>query len=765
LSITSENITELLNSGNTVVNADNLDSVSALTQLAAAGLPIQLSTGEINGLMLKYVEDLHQKIYMDSLRPNYDRLLSSLKFRLSNLLLLSLPDPTLNTKLTKITNTIIDAKRIDDLDGNTLASLSRSFVYIFRSLESDEVELLLAVIQREGLMDIFRKVYLAENAIGNYAVEADREDNRVALEGGGESENMPTGEPEVSGLSDTGISSWDYLGVLPSVRAILEPAMMKIDNVCTDFDPVSLPSLDSEEKATGSIPQLLPYIDMLTLLEKGSDGLIERRMLQGFCLSDTLHMATANTYSSGLELARNILASGSHLQSSDGTVATNESYLRRQRVQGSIELAKFLGIEEELNTFMPSVLAEETTDAHSGVAVPANIYMPPNYSMLTSWQDLFIWYVEVMNELELGTDEMPNSTISSATSWLGTAMRLARGEEVSYEERQHIFYEVLIEAMTSESYTVQVGEYATAVDVSKVVWQLTARTKDGVTFIAVTPLTNPLYSYYYEDQLITSTTGIHTALAAEVDDNNINESYPYTPKGQVSGTVRIPILEYHRVEPVPNVASSTKALYVSPEVFEQQMAYLASNNYRTVLPLEFYSILQSGTNPTQKTVMITFDDGSRGQYEYAYPILKKYGLVAVFSINSGSKFLTDAELKTMSDNGMSIESHTVSHGDLSTSTDTGFLWYQTAGDKQNIEAITGKQVSAITYPFCVANGTAISIINGAGFNLGFTCGKGIDHTLRRRYVLERVFIFSDLENFKKRITGNWEVPAGYYVEY
>jgi len=488
-------------------------------------------------------------------------------------------------------------------------------------------------------------------------------------------------------------------------------------------------------------------------------------MLQGFCLSDTLHMATASTYSNGLELTRSILASSSHLQSSDGTVATNESYLRRQRVQGSIELAKFLEIEEELNTFMPSVLAEATTDAHSGVAVPANIYMPPNYSMLTSWQDLFTWYAEVMNELGLSTNEMPNSTISSAASWLATAMRLARGEEVSYEERQHIFYELLLEAMASERYTVEVGKYTTAVDISKVVWQLTARTKAGAVFIAVTPLANPLYSYYYEDQLITSTTGMHASLSPEVNDSNFNSDYPYAPKGQVSGTVRIPILEYHRVEPVPNVSSSTRALYVSPEVFEQQMAYLASNNYRTVLPLEFYNILQSGNNPTQKTVMITFDDGSRGQYEYAYPILKKYGLVAVFSINSGSKFLSDAEIRTMSDNGMSIESHTVSHGNLSTHTDPGYLWYQTAGDKQNIEAITGKQVSAITYPYCVANGTAISIVSGAGFNLGFTCGKGIDHTLRRRYLLERVFIFSDLENFKKRITGNWEVPAGYYVEY
>jgi peptidoglycan/xylan/chitin deacetylase (PgdA/CDA1 family) len=287
----------------------------------------------------------------------------------------------------------------------------------------------------------------------------------------------------------------------------------------------------------------------------------------------------------------------------------------------------------------------------------------------------------------------------------------------------------------------------------------------GDQILTVSPITVPYLSYMYGSLLVADSIEEIDSLLVPSNSNNFNSTYPYTPKPQVSGTSRVPVLEYHRIEPIPNASSSTRALYVSPEMFELQIAYLAASGYTSLSPQELFDQLSIGGNPSQKSVMITFDDGSRGQYDNAYPILKKYGMRGVFFVNSGSKYITSDELKAMSDNGMSIESHTIGHVNLSTNTDSGLLWYQTVGDKQRLEAITGSEVTSIAYPFCVANGTTMSIISSNGFDLGFTCGKGIDHTYRRRYFLERVFIFNDLENFKKRITGNWEVPIGYSVEY
>lgn len=85
---------------------------------------------------------------------------------------------------------------------------------------------------------------------------------------------------------------------------------------------------------------------------------------------------------------------------------------------------------------------------------------------------------------------------------------------------------------------------------------------------------------------------------------------------------KIPIITYHQVAPDGSDINASLEVYESD--FEEQMKYLHDNDYTTLTPDEFYQWHAGTKEFPVKSVMITFDDGFRGVYDLAYPILKKY---------------------------------------------------------------------------------------------------------------------------------------------
>lgn len=85
---------------------------------------------------------------------------------------------------------------------------------------------------------------------------------------------------------------------------------------------------------------------------------------------------------------------------------------------------------------------------------------------------------------------------------------------------------------------------------------------------------------------------------------------------------RFAILCYHRVgtEGVPIFSR------LEPRVFEAQMRYL-KNRYRIVPLGQLCRELQGGATVVP-TLAVTFDDGYRDLYSYAFPVLQKYGIPA-----------------------------------------------------------------------------------------------------------------------------------------
>ena len=138
---------------------------------------------------------------------------------------------------------------------------------------------------------------------------------------------------------------------------------------------------------------------------------------------------------------------------------------------------------------------------------------------------------------------------------------------------------------------------------------------------------------------------IYTVQEYEISDSNFNDPYDVIPIPQRPNTTRVPILMYHQIDEIPQGSAFTQGLFVTPEVFEEQLAYLVKKNYKSISPEELYTLLKNQPNPTQKSVMITFDDSKSSQYKYAYPLLKKYGLNAIFYVVTNRTGITYAQLK------------------------------------------------------------------------------------------------------------------------
>lgn len=243
---------------------------------------------------------------------------------------------------------------------------------------------------------------------------------------------------------------------------------------------------------------------------------------------------------------------------------------------------------------------------------------------------------------------------------------------------------------------------------------------------------------------------------AEIDDQNFTRDYDYPQISQKASTVRIPVLVYHHVAPIPS--GTAPDYYVTPEVFDTQLKYLQQKNYKVLTPDEYLAVLKTGKNPTQKSVMITFDDGNYDNYQYAFPILKKYNDPGLFFIVASKLAISGTQLREMQASGMYIGSHSNNHIDLAKLTDAKAIMAEIGGSKVTLERILGSKVTAVAYPGCNYNKQTIAAVSQSGYSLGFTCGGKIDNNMGNRLALFRMHPYSDLENFKKKLSGINEYP-------
>lgn len=262
--------------------------------------------------------------------------------------------------------------------------------------------------------------------------------------------------------------------------------------------------------------------------------------------------------------------------------------------------------------------------------------------------------------------------------------------------------------------------------------------------------------------------------------HNINSNYQLSEQDRADETylaallvkplekdaVRVPILLYHHIAEIsPDKSPEEKSYYVSPDMFANQMAWLAENNYDVIPLARLVNYLKTGANrPPTRSVVITFDDGTIGQYESAFPILKGYGFPATFFavtnwINEAtnkqkSGYMTWQQLKEMVDNGMEVGSHTVSHQDLGPAADDVAM-AELSNSKELLEKNLGKSMMSVAYPGGSYNDQSKFIAEQSGYLSALSVEKVIDHKKIDLYHLGRMHIDNDMTYFKARVQGKF----------
>jgi peptidoglycan/xylan/chitin deacetylase (PgdA/CDA1 family) len=202
----------------------------------------------------------------------------------------------------------------------------------------------------------------------------------------------------------------------------------------------------------------------------------------------------------------------------------------------------------------------------------------------------------------------------------------------------------------------------------------------------------------------------------------------------------IPILCYHQIrEFKPTDGLTTRDYIVPPAQFKAQMKMLHDSGFTAILPDQLMDYLETGKLLPLKPVMLTFDDNDANQFEYAKPVLDKYGFKAVYfimtvSLNKKNYFSTK-QLKQLSDEGNVIGSHIWDHKNIKKYDSTDWE-RQIDKPRKLLEEITQKPVQYFAYPFGVWNKESIPELKKRKFRAAFQLGDKVDNddplfTIRR----------------------------------
>jgi peptidoglycan/xylan/chitin deacetylase (PgdA/CDA1 family) len=201
----------------------------------------------------------------------------------------------------------------------------------------------------------------------------------------------------------------------------------------------------------------------------------------------------------------------------------------------------------------------------------------------------------------------------------------------------------------------------------------------------------------------------------------------------------VPILMYHVIDRPP-AGAQLPQLFVAPGTFDHQMEALSHDGYTAVSLNQVYDAWFKGGLLPKKPVVVSFDDGYRGQYVYARPELRKLGWPGVLNLIVRTYTEPDGELtpqmvETMINDGWEIDSHTVHHLDVSQLSGAA-LREEVAGSRKDIQQRFHQPVNFFCYPSGRYNAQAIQAVRAAGY-LGATttkeglASKGEMFTLKR----------------------------------
>lgn len=186
---------------------------------------------------------------------------------------------------------------------------------------------------------------------------------------------------------------------------------------------------------------------------------------------------------------------------------------------------------------------------------------------------------------------------------------------------------------------------------------------------------------------------------------------------------RVPVMMYHDILPQKEVFFD-----VTPEEFEGHLQLIQKNGLTPVSMDQLITHLRTGIPLPEKPILLSFDDGYGGHYEFVYPLLKKYGYPAVFSIytanmgqDTGRSHVTWEQLRQMAaDPLVTIAAHSVTHPPDLTKLPDDQLKIEVLQSKQLLEAELGIEIRYFTYPEGKYDQRVAKSVQAAGYLAALT---------------------------------------------
>jgi peptidoglycan/xylan/chitin deacetylase (PgdA/CDA1 family) len=230
----------------------------------------------------------------------------------------------------------------------------------------------------------------------------------------------------------------------------------------------------------------------------------------------------------------------------------------------------------------------------------------------------------------------------------------------------------------------------------------------------------------------------------------------------VSGRYVVPIMMYHSVN--PEIDPVMKSLIVNPKTFERQMRFLRERGYN-ILPLESLAgLIRDNKKLPHKAVAVTFDDGYKDFYKYAFPSLKKYKIPAtmfliVDEVGRPDRLSWD-EIKEMQVSGLiTFGSHSMGAEPLINISSEDELKRQIFYSKKVLEGKLACPINMFSYPEGFLDKHIKELVIGAGYKLGVSTKTGYCYSAQDLFALKRVRISESSGN----LLYLWAKVSGYHA--